>query len=112
MPQSGSSRPTEPCKVVLAPPAAKDLKDLRQFRERVVRELSRLEMDPLAGHPLTGPLGKLRSLEFSLPGGEFRAVYFFHAASRTCFVIAVGPHEHIYEQASRRYEYLRNFLRC
>lgn len=61
MHRSGSGRPTEPCKVVLASPAAKDLKDLRQFRERVVRELCRLEIDPLAGHPLTGPLGKLRA---------------------------------------------------
>jgi hypothetical protein len=59
--RSGSGRPTEPCKVVLASPAAKDLKDLRQFRERVVRELCWLEMDPLAGHPLTGSVGKLRA---------------------------------------------------
>lgn len=97
--------------MVLAPQAARDLRSLRPFYDRVVSEISRLEPDPLAGHPLTGPLRNFRSLEFPLPGGAFRAVYVFHPKSRTCFVIAVGPHEHVYEEARRRCESLRDLLR-
>lgn len=78
--------------------------------KRVVRELSRLEDDPLLGHTLEGSLRGARSLEFSLKGGgAYRAVYIFHD-STVCIVFIIGAHEDIYKKAESRYEALRREL--
>jgi mRNA-degrading endonuclease RelE of RelBE toxin-antitoxin system len=84
--------------------AEKDLKRLRPWTEQAVRQLLRLEDDPLAGHPLTGVLRGTRSLEFNLKGGgAYRAVYVVLDGHRVCVVLIVGPHENIYEKVERRY---------
>jgi hypothetical protein len=48
----------------------------------------------------------VRSLEFSLPGGEHRAAYYVLIDDRVCLVFAIGPHENFYRLAERRYEAL------
>ena len=67
-----------------------------------MRAIRALEDDPLRGHPLTGSLKGARSLDFSLKGGAYRAVYSVLDAERTCLVFIVGPHENIYQKAERR----------
>jgi len=53
--------------------ATKDVIELRSFLLRVIKELLTLEEDPSRGHTLAGALKGARSLEFSLPGGAYRA---------------------------------------
>lgn len=91
----------------LSSTAVKDLKDLGPFEAKAARALHRLMDNPLAGHPLTGELKGLRSLEFSLPGGAYRAVYAVKLKERVCLVVIVGPHEGLYEKAARRVAALR-----
>lgn len=52
-----------------------DLSEFGPNKTRVIQEILQLEHNPLAGHVSRGKLKGLRSLEFSLPGGECRAVY-------------------------------------
>ncbi len=46
-------------------------------------------------------------MEFSLPGGAFRAAYIVREAEKVCLVFLVGPHENFYEKAERRYRALK-----
>ena len=56
-------------RIELTRKAEKDLDDLKQDRDRVVRKLERLRENPQAGHMLTGSLRGTRALEFKLKGG-------------------------------------------
>jgi mRNA-degrading endonuclease RelE of RelBE toxin-antitoxin system len=95
-------------RVELTDGAKKDLKKLRQHREQIGEALVRLEMNPLAGHPLQGTLYSLRALEFTVRGsGAFRVVYGVLDTDAVCLVVIVGPHENIYDRAERRVEALR-----
>lgn len=91
----------------LSSTAVKELRDLGPFEAKAVQALRRLMEHPMAGHPLTGELKGLRSLEFSLPGGAYRAVYAVKPKERVCLVVIVGPHEGLYERAARRVAGLR-----
>lgn len=87
--------------------AEKDLDCLIPCRERVVRELLRLEGDPFLGHTVSGSLRQARSLGFSLPErGACRAVNVIDDDETVCVVFIVGPHEDIYANAQSRYEAL------
>jgi mRNA-degrading endonuclease RelE of RelBE toxin-antitoxin system len=97
----------EPFEVRLTAQAERDLKGLRPWQRRVVQELLALENDPTRGHVLKGSLAGVRSLEFSLPGGEHRAAYVVHGEDRVCLVFQIGPHEGFYERAERRYAALK-----
>lgn len=102
---------TDRYEVILTRNAEKDLDRLKHDRDRVTRELSRLELDPYAGHTLTGGLRGTRSLEFSLKGGGvYRAVYTIVDSDRICIIFVVGPHENIYRLAERRYAAVRKSL--
>lgn len=102
--------PSDRTDVQLTSSAQKDLKKLRHDMERVVRELRKLEDDPLSGHTLEGSLRGARSFEFSLKGdGAYRAIYIFHDET-VCIIFIIGPHENIYKKAQRRYEALRRDL--
>lgn len=84
--------------------AEKDLDNLKQDRDRVVREIQILKEHPLAGHALKGALRGARALEFNLKGGgAYRAVYTIVDNNRVCIVFVVGSHENIYRVAERRY---------
>lgn len=100
---------SEPYRVRLTRQAEKDLSRLRSFRDKAVRALLALEQDPYKGHTLTGSLRGARSLEFSLPGGAYRAAYVVleEAEGPVCLVFLVGSHEGFYEKAERRMEALR-----
>lgn len=98
---------SEPYRVRLTRQAEKDLARLGSFRDKAVRALVSLEQDPYKGHTLTGSLRGVRSLEFSLPGGAYRAAYVVLEEKRTCLVFLVGPHEGFYRKAERRLEALR-----
>jgi mRNA-degrading endonuclease RelE of RelBE toxin-antitoxin system len=76
----------EPLAVHLTRQAEKELDDLKPYRRRVVQTLLALEGNPTAGHALKGSLAGVRSMEFSLPGGEYRAAYVVHAEDRVCLV--------------------------
>ena len=106
-PSAPEPSPPAPYQVRLSSTAVKDLKDLGPFEAKAARALGRLMDNPLAGHPLTGALKGLRSLEFSLPGGAYRAVYAVKPKERVCLVVIVGPHEGLYERAARRVAALR-----
>ncbi len=91
--------------------AKKDVKDLRQHGDQVLREILCLGEDPLAGHALKGALRGARALEFNLKGGgAYRAVYTVIDNERVCIVFVVGPHENIYREAERRYTALLKSL--
>lgn len=97
--------------VEILPRAEKDLKDLRQDEAQAVREILRLEENPLLGHPLQGSLRGVRALEFNLRGGgAYRAVYTIIDRDRVCVVFLVGPHENIYKIAERQWQALRKTL--
>lgn len=97
--------------IILTRNAEKDLDRLKHDRDRATRELLRLELDPYAGHSLTGGLRGARSLEFSLRGGgAYRAVYTVVDSNRICIIFVVGPHENIYRLAERRYAAVRKSL--
>jgi mRNA-degrading endonuclease RelE of RelBE toxin-antitoxin system len=92
----------EPYQVTLLRTAEKDLRRLRGLKDRAVEALLRLKAEPAAGHLLSGDLAGYRSLEFSMPGGAYRAVYYVDDEARSCVVFIVGPHEGIYQRAARR----------
>ena len=92
-----------------------------ELTERVKKEIKRLSTpdqkdalkaifalrdDPQKGHTLKGSLKGARSLEFSLPGGAYRAAYYVITEDEVCLVFAVGSHERFYEKAERRAEAL------
>jgi mRNA-degrading endonuclease RelE of RelBE toxin-antitoxin system len=97
----------EPYEVRLTADAEKDLRRLRGWDERITRELLALEQNPQLGHTLIGSLAGARSLEFSLPGGAYRAAYIVREEARRCVVFQIGPHEGFYQKAERRYRSLR-----
>lgn len=87
----------------LSPKAIKDLKKLNKpFQERTLNALLELEKEPHKGHALEGSLKGARSLEFSLPGGEYRAAYYVILDDETVYVFMIGPHEGFYKEATRR----------
>lgn len=91
--------------------AKKDVKDLRQHHDQVLRNILRLEEDPLGGHALKGTLRGARALEFNLKGGgAYRAVYTIVDNERLCIIFVVGSHENIYKLAERRYAALLKSL--
>lgn len=90
-----------PIHVELTRPALKDLKDLlHEMHRRARAALERLTENPSAGHTLTGSLRGVRSLEFSGPGGAYRAAYVVN--DNRCIVFMVGPHKGFYAKAERR----------
>lgn len=92
--------------VQLTEQAQKDLRRLdRTVLEKALRAMTDLATNPLSGHALTGSLRGVRSLEFSAPGGAYRAAYIVHRD--VCIVFMVGPHENFYKIAERRYRALK-----
>ncbi len=99
--------PSERYEVELTSQASKDMTELRSYLLRVAAELLELRDHPRKGHPLAGTLRGVRSLEFSLPGGAYRAAYVVDDQRKLCSVFAVGPHENFYKLVERRYAGLR-----
>lgn len=109
--------PTDPFEVQQTRQAEKDLLRLRAWTTRATNELMSLETDPYRGHTLTGSLQGARALEFSLPGGQYRAAYVIqenvpkednpNETHSVCLVFMVGPHENFYREAERRLKALR-----
>jgi hypothetical protein len=97
----------DPFEVRLTRQAEKDLVRLRSGTAQATGALLALEADPRRGHTLKGSLQGVRSLEFTLPGGAYRAAYVVLEAQRACLVFMVGPHEGFYDKAERRYAALR-----
>lgn len=81
----------------------KDIARQRAHTTKILTALTILEIQPLKGHALTGKLQGARSLGFSVPGTQFRALYVIYAELRLCLVFMVGPHENIYRDAETRY---------
>jgi mRNA-degrading endonuclease RelE of RelBE toxin-antitoxin system len=82
-----------PFRVELTEGAKKDLKKLRQHRDRIEEVIGGLEVNPLAGHLLKGTLNPLRSVEFNARGsGAFRATYAVLNENAICLIVIVGPH--------------------
>ncbi len=95
-------------RVTLHRRAEKDIDALKQHRAAAVRELLKLEENPILGHVLAGSLRGARSLEFTLKGsGAYRAVYVVDDVDRVCVVFIVGSHENIYKRAERRWESIK-----
>lgn len=90
--------------------AEKDLKRLRQWGSVPLNAILTLKSNPTRGHTLSGSLRGARALEFNLKGsGAFRAVYILAETARECLIIAIGPHESVYETAERRFAALKRF---
>ncbi|MBI3922373.1 MAG: type II toxin-antitoxin system RelE/ParE family toxin [Armatimonadetes bacterium] len=97
--------------------AERDLLRLRPWTARATNELLILETNPYRGHTLSGSLKGACALEFSLPGGEYRAAYLVrenvpkqddpNETESFCLVFLVGPHENFYGEAERRLKALR-----
>lgn len=83
--------------------AEKDFRDLRGYASRVITLLDELAREPRKGHALAGSLKGVRSLEFSLPGGAYRAAYVVDDEDRICRILAIGSHENFYRLVERRY---------
>ncbi len=100
--------PGERYRVRLTSQATKDLIDLRTHLLDVAAEILELRDHPAKGHPLIGSLRGVRSLEFSLPGGAYRAAYVVNDDERVCRVFAIGPHENFYKLVERRFTALKS----
>ncbi|UOF88765.1 type II toxin-antitoxin system RelE/ParE family toxin [Fodinisporobacter ferrooxydans] len=87
--------------------AEKDIARLRENRGKALKAILALETDPYIGHTLSGSLRGVRSLEFSLPGGAYRAAYVVLENQEVCLIFIVGPHENFYDEAERRYRALQ-----
>ena len=89
--------------VELTKAAERDLKALWKISEEVIEHLRILKNNPNKGHPLSGSLQGVRSLEFSLKGsGQYRAAYFYIIKDHKVTIFMVGPHENFYKQAQKR----------
>lgn len=91
--------------VQLTHQAQKDIKKLdKPVKERALKAIQQLQSNPGAGHTLEGSLKGCRSLEFSAPGGAYRAVYVIADDGQAAvLVFLVAPHENIYDAAKRRF---------
>lgn len=87
--------------------AEKDVKRLRENAAKALQAIYQLQDDPKRGHTLGGGLKGIRSLEFNLPGGAYRAAYAILPQNKVCLIFIVGPHEGFYEKATRRVKALR-----
>ncbi|WP_258111009.1 type II toxin-antitoxin system RelE/ParE family toxin [Alicyclobacillus sp. SP_1] len=88
--------------------ADKDFSSLdRVEMKKAAQALAKLKTDPYAGHTLSSKLNGVRSLEFSAPGGAYRAAYVVREELNRCVVFMVGSHENFYQEAERRYEALK-----
>lgn len=83
--------------------AQDDLDELRTYQRKVLGALRSLRATPRKGHALAGRLKGVRALEFSLPGGAYRAAYVVDDERQLCLIFAVGPHENFYRLVERRY---------
>ena len=99
--------PVDRYRVILTRAAVRDVIDLQTYLVEVMEAIFSLRDDPLRGHMLTGTLKGARALEFSLPGGAYRAAYRLEVTAKLCRVFAVGPHENFYQLAERRYATLK-----
>jgi hypothetical protein len=90
-------------RIELTTAALKDLKGYRHASAPILNALARLEFDPECGHPLSGDLSGIRSLDISVKGsGAFRAAFEVDSLEKACRVVAVGPRDGFYEQLRRR----------
>jgi hypothetical protein len=90
-------------RVELTTAAQKDLKGHRHASVPIFDALARLEFDPESGHPLSGDLSGIRSLDISVKGsGAFRAAFEVDGLEKVCRVVAIGPREGFYERLRRR----------
>jgi mRNA-degrading endonuclease RelE of RelBE toxin-antitoxin system len=94
--------------VELTGPAKRDLRRLKAHAARILSELAILETAPLAGEAKAGSLKGVRTVTFSLPGGEYRAAYTIHPVEPVCIVFMIGPRENFYSKAARRWEGLQS----
>ena len=95
--------PADRYAVKLTRRAVRDVVDLQTYLVEVMEAIFTLRETPQRGHTLTGSLHGARALEFSLPGGAYRAAYVVDDRTRVCRVLAIGPHESFHEMAERRY---------
>ncbi|MDD2999592.1 MAG: type II toxin-antitoxin system RelE/ParE family toxin [Candidatus Riflebacteria bacterium] len=97
--------------VELTKAAERDLKALWKVSEEVVEHLKVLKTEPEKGHPLTGSLQGVRSLDFALKGsGQYRAAYFYIFKNSKVTVFMVGPHENFYKQAQKRVAQVKDLM--
>src|SRR5438105_772479 len=102
----------EPFAIEVTRRAEKDLENLGEEGAAVAtRALLTLESNPTRGHTLAGALTGARSLEFSMPGGEYRAAYVVLPAERLCGVEPIAgrrrrhaPHRQRHQQHLSEHE--------
>lgn len=88
--------------------ADKDFSDLGKVEmKKAAQALAKLKTAPYTGHTLSNKLNGARSLEFSAPGGAYRAAYVVREDLNRCVVFMMGSHENFYQEAERRYEALK-----
>ena len=89
--------------------ADKDFSHLDRIEmKKAAQAIAKLTTDPYLGHPLTGKLNGARSLEFSAPGGAYRAAYVVRDDFERIVIFMIGSHEGFYAEAERRYEALND----
>lgn len=76
--------------------------------KKTAQAIAKLATDPYLGHPLTGKLNGARSLEFSAPGGAYRAAYVVRDNLQRIVIFMIGSHEGFYAEAERRYQALND----
>lgn len=79
-------------------------------RWKVAQKIFEIEDDPYKGHTLEGSLKGVRSLEFSLPGGAYRAAYIILEPDKVCLFFIIGSHENFYNKAERRYQAIKRLM--
>src|SRR5438876_8754905 len=87
--------------------AEDDLDALGSLAEKATNAVFRLTQNPRRGRTKVGVLRGVRALEFSMPGGQYRAAYVVQESHHRCVVFMIGPHENFYREAERRYRLLK-----
>lgn len=91
--------------------AKKDLKELWQIEEKVLKVLVELEQSPQKGHDLSNNLQGIKSFDFTVKGsGQYRVAYFMFEDEKKCSVIAVRVHENFYDIVAKRVKFLQSFV--
>ncbi|SIR60464.1 type II toxin-antitoxin system RelE family toxin [Halanaerobium kushneri] len=85
-----------------------DLKSLKHQKEKAIKKIITLENNPIEkSKSLSGTLKGLRSFNFSLNDGQYRAIFKILEDNKICLMIIIGSRQNIYLEAKRRVKILK-----
>ncbi|ADQ14059.1 type II toxin-antitoxin system RelE family toxin [Halanaerobium hydrogeniformans] len=85
-----------------------DLKKLKHQKEDAINQIISLENNPVKkSKSLSGILKGLRSFQFTLADGQYRAIFKILEDNKVYLLIIIGSRQNIYLEAKRRVKSLK-----